>query len=260
MECVNCRRVGHTFRDCKEPTLSYGIAAVRRGEYDYEYLLIRRRDSLGYVDFMRGKYSLADEKYIQTLLNSMTRTELTRLLTRPFEELWTDLWNGQNTRQFRLEHEGAKRTFESLRSTGDIHGKTLQRYVAEVDTAWTEPEWGFPKGRRSSHETELACAIREFAEETGLPTKDLHVRTTMAPEVEEYVGSNNITYKHIYYIASYGGLSAAPVSVNIANRIQTREVGDIGWFPFTEAYLKIRETNPEKRAALGRIHGRISGL
>ncbi len=258
MECVNCRKQGHTFRDCKEPTLSYGIAAVRKGEYEYEYLLIRRRDSLGYVDFLRGKYSLADGKYIRTLLESMTRTELTRLLTRPFDTLWTDLWNGQNTRQFRLECEGARRTFESLRATGDVHGKTLQRYIAEVETAWTEPEWGFPKGRRSASETELACAIREFAEETGLPTKDLHVRTTMAPEMEEYVGSNNITYKHVYYIADYPTPTA--VGVSATNRVQTREVGDIGWFPFTEAYLKIRETNPEKRAALGRIHARISGL
>jgi 8-oxo-dGTP pyrophosphatase MutT (NUDIX family) len=184
----------------------------------------------------------------------MTQEELHRLLTKSFEELWTNLWNAQNTRQFRLEYESAKRIFESFRGTGDISGKLMSRYISEVTTHWNEPEWGFPKGRRSPHETELACAIREFGEETGISTKDLSIRTAFAPEKEEYTGTNGIHYRHIYYIAD----CSTDASVNVGNRVQTREVGDIGWFSFADAYLKIRETNPEKRAVLGRIHARIS--
>ena len=252
MECVNCRKTGHTFRDCKEPTMSYGIVATRKTD-ELQYLLIRRRDSLGYVDFLRGKYSLSNVGYIATLLASMTSEELSRLLTRPFDELWTNLWNAQNTRQFRLEHESAKRMFESFRSTGDMHGKLLSRYIAEVPTRWEEPEWGFPKGRRSPHETELNCAIREFGEETGIPTKDLRVRTDFPTEREEYVGTNGISCRHIYYRAD----CETDASVNATNRIQTREVGDIGWFSFEDAYMRIRNTNPEKRAVLGRVHARL---
>jgi 8-oxo-dGTP pyrophosphatase MutT (NUDIX family) len=219
-----------------------------------QYLLIRRRDSLGYVDFLRGKYALSNSTYIATLLAAMTREELSRLLTRPFDELWTNLWNAQNTRQFRLEHESAKRIFESFKSTGDISGKTLSRYIAEVPTSWEEPEWGFPKGRRSPHESELACAIREFAEETGIPTKDLRIRTGFAPEREEYVGTNGISYRHIYYLADCN----TDAILNATNRVQTREVGDIGWFSFADGYLRIRDTNPEKRAVLGRVHARLT--
>jgi 8-oxo-dGTP pyrophosphatase MutT (NUDIX family) len=197
---------------------------------------------------------MSNRDYIKTLLAGMTQEELGRLQTRPFDELWTNLWNAQNTRQFRLEHESAKRTFESFRSTGDINGKTLARYIGEVPTHWTEPEWGFPKGRRSPHETELACAIREFGEETGIPTKDLRIRGGFAPEREEYVGTNGISYKHVYYI----GDCSTEAAVNAGNRVQTREVGDIGWFTFEEAYFKIRDTNPEKRAVLGRIHARLT--
>jgi 8-oxo-dGTP pyrophosphatase MutT (NUDIX family) len=203
---------------------------------------------------MRGKYSLSNTSYIAILLASMTRDELARLIERPFDELWTNLWNAQNTRQYRLEYESAKRIFESFRSTGDIAGKTLRRYVSEVTTNWTEPEWGFPKGRRSPQETELACAIREFGEETGLPTKDVRIRAGFAPEREEYVGSNSIHYRHIYFIAD----CATDVVLNASNRVQTREVGDIGWFSFEDAYVRIRDTNPEKRAVLGRVHARIS--
>ena len=253
MECVNCRKPGHTFRDCKEPTMSYGIVAIRCTP-ELQYLLIRRRDSISYVDFLRGKYAFSNTDYIATLLAAMTREELARLQTRPFDELWTNLWNAQNTRQFRLEHEAAKRMFESFRATGDNTGKTLARYIAEVPTHWEEPEWGFPKGRRSAHEMELACAIREFSEETGIPTKDLRIRVGSAPEREEYRGTNGIVYKHVYYI----GDCETEASVNAGNRVQTREVGAVGWFPFEEAYFKIRDTNPEKRAVLARIHGRIS--
>ena len=35
-------------------------------------LLICRKDSLGYIDFLRGKYPLYDQKYIQALVDEMT--------------------------------------------------------------------------------------------------------------------------------------------------------------------------------------------
>lgn len=256
MECVNCRRTGHTFRDCKEPTFSYGILAIQRrlveGHTVPHYMLIRRRDSLSYVDFLRGKYSLSNPAYIQTLLNGMTTEELQRLGTQPFDTLWTRLWNAQNTRQFRFEYESARRMFESFKSTGDIHGKVMAKYVAAVTTAWSEPEWGFPKGRRSPHESEIACALREFTEETGVPAGALTLRRGTPPEAEEYRGSNNIQYHHVYFV----GDCDVEVAMNTNNRVQMREVGAIGWFPFEEAYVKIRPTNPEKRAMLGRVHAR----
>lgn len=258
MECANCKKLGHSFRDCKEPTTSYGIVAIRRDSPTDtpRYLLIRRRDSLGYVDFVRGKYTLENTTYIQTLLGQMTRDEQQRLLVTPFDSLWSQLWNGQNTRQFRNEYEFARRMFETLKNTGDIHGRLLAQHIEKLQPTWSEPEWGFPKGRRAVHESEIACAQREFSEETGLAATDIRVRTDESAELEEYVGSNGVKYRHIYYIAD----CRSDVRLDKANRVQTREVGDIGWFSFDEAYLRIRSTNPEKRAALGRIHARILGL
>jgi 8-oxo-dGTP pyrophosphatase MutT (NUDIX family) len=184
----------------------------------------------------------------------MTVEERTRLLATPFDTLWTNLWNAQNTRQFRSEYETAKKTFETLRSTGDVSGRLLSKYISECTTGWSEPEWGFPKGRRSPYENEMTCAIREFCEETGLAADTLTILTDRERELEEYTGSNSIRYRHVYYI----GQCNASVSVNASNRVQTREVGDIGWFFFEEAYLKIRPTNPEKRAMLGRAHHRLT--
>ena len=40
-----------------------------------KYLCIRRKDSLGYVDFMRGKYKICFPLHINNLINEMTNKE-----------------------------------------------------------------------------------------------------------------------------------------------------------------------------------------
>ena len=48
---------------------------------EVKYLMIRRKDSLGYVDFMRGKYNLTSKDYLLNIINEMTITEKHSLLT-----------------------------------------------------------------------------------------------------------------------------------------------------------------------------------
>ena len=64
--CNNCGIYGHLFYKCKKPIMSFGIISYRNNEItnNVEYLMIRRKDSLGYVDFIRGKYSLDNITYI----------------------------------------------------------------------------------------------------------------------------------------------------------------------------------------------------
>lgn len=256
MECANCGKLGHTFRDCRDPVTSYGVLAIKLTDGVPHYLLIRRRDSLSYVEFLRGKYKMDNVDYIQLLINGMTTEEKTRLLTQTFDPLWENLWNSQNTRQYRQEYESAKRHFEQLRNTGDVYGKLLSRYIETSDTNWNEPEWGFPKGRRSVRESEVDCALREFEEETALSRRILRLVTSESPESEVYVGTNGIPYRQVYFI---GGCASNSIATHQpANRVMSREVGDIGWFPFEEAYLKIRPSNVEKRAVLGRVHHRVT--
>lgn len=255
MECINCGKPGHTFRDCREPVVSYGICAVKIVDSVPYYLLIRRRDSMSYVEFLRGKYRFEQAEYIELLIRGMTGEERSRLLTTPFDRLWENLWNGQNNRQFRNEYDSAKRTFELMKTTGDVHGKQLAAYLETLPVEWEEAEWGFPKGRRTLHETELTCALREFSEETGFSPRVLHSIEEEPRQVEEYVGTNGIAYRQVYYV---GGCAAATVAMHQPqNRVMAREVGAIGWFPYEVAREKIRSTNPEKRAVLERLHARM---
>ena len=52
--CCNCGKTGHLYRKCLSPIISLGghISKIRKDQL--KYLLIQRRDTLGFVEFMRG--------------------------------------------------------------------------------------------------------------------------------------------------------------------------------------------------------------
>ena len=50
--CNNCGRSGHLFHQCKHPIISNGIIVFRIFNRQIEILLVKRKDSLCYVDFI----------------------------------------------------------------------------------------------------------------------------------------------------------------------------------------------------------------
>ena len=52
--CNNCGYEGHLYRNCKLPVLSYGVLIVRIP--DKQVLMVQRKDSIAYIEFLRGKY------------------------------------------------------------------------------------------------------------------------------------------------------------------------------------------------------------
>ena len=118
-----------------------------------------------------------------------------------------------------------------------------------------EPEWGFPKGRRNSREKNIDCAKREFCEETNIEDCE-YIIINMTPLEETYMASNNLKYKHIYYISQIKDNNLVPY-INKDNLSQKIEIGDIKWVSFNNAMLKIREYNIEKKNALLNLHMNI---
>ena len=68
--CMNCGKQGHKYKFCRQPIISAGIILYRRRAFTkkIEFLHICRKDTIGYVDFVRGKYRLGDVVYIQKLV------------------------------------------------------------------------------------------------------------------------------------------------------------------------------------------------
>ena len=113
--CNNCGKQGHTFKQCKNPITSFGVIVFRINQLQQrEYLMIRRKDTLGYIDFMRGKYSASNQKYIFNMIEQMTIQEKYKLKKYTFDELWHDLWIEEHSL---LSTEDAK---PYVRSTEDF--------------------------------------------------------------------------------------------------------------------------------------------
>ena len=177
--CVNCGTKGHIVRECVAPITSYGIIAFKvnytneHDKYDkneilqnilrteficdknekypkIKFLMIQRKDTIGYIDFIRGKYT-----NIFTCLNEMTRNEKLNILTKSFDELWDELWvcNFSNDNFYKQEYYEAKSKYSKL----DISG-----LIKSLDSKYLFQEFGFPKGRRNIKESSIDCAEREF--------------------------------------------------------------------------------------------------
>jgi ADP-ribose pyrophosphatase YjhB (NUDIX family) len=93
----------------------YKPSVVLGGEPIIEYLLIRRKDTLGYIDFMRGKYSVYNKDYIMNMLKQMTNYEKERLCIGDFNLLWKDIWgNSKCSNQYKSEEFISREKYNTL--------------------------------------------------------------------------------------------------------------------------------------------------
>lgn len=247
IKCINCGNTRHVYRQCKVPITSNGIIQLNEKG---QYLMICRKKTLGYVDFIRGKYSLQTSDHLKNLIFEMTLREKEMLLTQPFESLWTDLWN--TPLDGSSEEFISKEKFTTIRDGCMMQQEwiTLEILIRECPSTWNEPEWGFPKGRRNQHESDFSCALREYEEETGYDKKDLMVLSNVLPYEEVFTGSNYKSYKHKYFVA----LSKESVQ---QRPFQENEVSDLKWVSYDEAISMIRPYNVERKRLIEMVQSSL---
>ena len=113
--CNNCGENGHAFHQCRKPITSTGMIVFKKSKNEeLKYLMICRKDSLGFVDFMRGKYQTHDPAYIRNIFNEMTVHERDKIKTMDFDELWKDLWGENIGIQYRGEERISRDKFKRL--------------------------------------------------------------------------------------------------------------------------------------------------
>lgn len=251
--CNNCGKTGHVFHTCKHPITSIGIIVFKIIENQYHFLMIRRKHSLGFIEFMRGKYPLHNYNYLLNIFNEMTIHEKQLISTSSFMELWVYLWGEQAGIQYRGEEKNSNDKFDVLKN-GVIANNieyNLDKLLNESTTMWEEPEWGFPKGRRNYQEKDLNCALREFEEETGYLKSDIVIVQNIIPYEEIFTGSNMKSYKHRYFLGCIQN-DVLPV-----NKFQEFEVSEIKWMSYEECLQKIRNYNLEKINILTKVNNAL---
>lgn len=274
--CKNCGNNTHRYRECPLPIISNGIICVKLDKsinlkniteylkierYNSEhleniskinlfkkkikFLLIRRRHTYNFINFVRGKYEFKEESLIE-LFKLMSPEEIVVLGTYPFKKIWEYLWRDTSwLKSYEKEYQDAKNKFETLLLFNE--GKTFKYLTTELIPDYLEPEWGFPKGKREYLEDNLTSAKREFFEETTITNSEFQVLDNVSP-IEENLTVENKNYRYNYYLAVYSG-KHKKFKVD-----DNHEVGDIGWFTLDETLQLLRDYNQERMKLIQKIY------
>jgi 8-oxo-dGTP pyrophosphatase MutT (NUDIX family) len=247
----------------QKPVISYGIIIFRIKNGEPNILMINRKDSLCYIDFLRGKYSIHNIKYIQILIDKFSLSEKEKILNNDYDTLWKQLWNITeiSDNKFKKDYVCGKHKFEEIQKGIKINNKiiNLSDIILKSKTKYTIPEWEFPKGRKERYESNKQCAIREFNEETGINRNDYQLYINVKPLIENYIGENNIKYLHIYYIACIND-NEKDLILDKTNKFQSLEISDIQWFNKDEALNKIRDYHKTRKNVINIIFKFIDSL
>lgn len=169
---------------------SYGILLI----CDDNILLINRKHSIYYLEFMMGKYNVNDIKTLELIFSRITTDEKNKIKNKEFNELWEELW-GKIINTYK--YKKINNQFISLKKNVRLIERLYN--IKNYDC----PEWEFPKGRKNTKEVNIDCAIRELKEETNINKNDYILFKNILPIIEEYVSTNNIKYRICYYVAHY---------------------------------------------------------
>lgn len=219
-----------------------------------KFLMIRRKNSLGYIEFMRGHYDIDNIDGITHLFKQMTKEEIKKIEQHDFDYLWKDLWFNKKF-LYNKEYSFSKKKYNNLKNKKTIN---LSFFIDYVKPLWKHAEWGFPKGRKNFQENPIDCAVREFQEETNFLLDDIFLLSSLPFLDERLIGTNGVNYKHIYYPAIF--LSHKSPIIDSFNISQFNEIGDIGFFTYYEALKLVRDHHIERKKILTQIYTYIINI
>ena len=264
--CSNCGKYGHVYRECKYPVISNGIICIKINNYNFtkiyknfvnnkknnlnikninefinnevKIILIRRRVSLNLIEFLRGKYN-NNKNYIKQIFSLMTNEEIVLIKNNTYDFLWKYIWcDSKSCNRYKKDYINGKKKFNSLKS-----------FIENVEKSnYSETEWGFPKGRRKTYETNFECAKREFEEETNLLNKDYKI-INIKPLEENYISTNNVNYCHYYYLAELIKEDDNFI-IDYNNKDQYKEISKVELMGIKDCLNKIRSYQTVKNEIL----------
>ena len=283
--CSNCNKQGHTYKKCHEPIISNGIISLYIENFDnsmiplledyvmknfkkknqdienfkfnfydnkIKFLMVQRKHSLGYIEFMRGRYNVENINNIKYLLEQMSPEEIQAINSKNFDFLWNMLWNNN---PISTNSIGKKRHYkEYILSKQKFYELKMNKnkILSTVKPTYNFNEWGFPKGRRENYETDIVCAMREFEEETYFNENDYSILDELNIIKENLIGTNGINYRHNYFLAIMNN--------QYISGKENKEIGDIKFMNQDDCISIIRPYHHNKQLIIKKIYNLIANF
>lgn len=214
----------------------------KTGRATQQIYLVKRRVSIQFNEFSRGKFSHHSNDQIRALFNGMTVQEKNIILTFDFSQIWRHVWlhdldemgisdlgDSKSTRSFAKMYESHERSFHKLTA-----GAGRQRIMALIEESTTAGDtcWGLPKGHVNADETDADAAIRELEEEAGVSRDKIMVHSARPLLSYQYPGYQNTIYQRDFFV----GYTTAHVAdgVSFRNKAQIKEIADAKWFSLSD--------------------------
>jgi 8-oxo-dGTP pyrophosphatase MutT (NUDIX family) len=231
---------GPAFRNITKK--SFGLACCRYSTInELEFLLIHKRVSFCFIEFVNGRYRRGDRARLYFLLAGMTNEEKIDVWSLDFTRMWFRIWlvdaDNKGTDREHYERYRSRRTyFKECHLSGDKNGTALKE--ALKSTKCSNTIWELPKGRpNSTMELPLNCAIREFKEETGFGPEN-YTLIPAEPTLCTVIHADNVKYVSNYYVAMAHSDAqiSAPIHLDYSSDTlhQIAEVIDIRWISLKE--------------------------
>lgn len=283
--CHNCNKKGHIYKYCNEPKISNGIIAFHIRNFKkslipilekfiikniknnnlektiqdnnfiinnkIKFLMVQRKHSLGFLEFMRGKYNINNIFTVTHLIKQMTPEEIIKISNEEFDALWNNLWNNNEncskSKQmlYKREYVNSKEKFYNL--------KVNHKQVFETKSSFTFNEWGFPKGRRELYEPDLICSMREFEEETSFSKNNYIILENCDYIREDLKGTDGVNYAHNYFFAIMDDDNFKDNEDYHKNK-ENNEIGDIKFMNINECMQLIRPYHRNKIKIIKKVY------
>ena len=191
---------------------SIGVILCRMNKNVPEVLLIKKRCSYAFCEFVQGKLFTSTNQF-----DKMTRDEMCDILTLDFDIIW-NRYSPNNSKYINIKRELFKKYLKD-------NGKKITNLIISTQKK-VDLMWECPKGSQHKLEDEITCAIRELKEETGIDKKDY----TIVGNLNKYTShvSNKTLYKVKYYVAYTD--KKLNLYCKLEDYIKTNEIIDMKWF------------------------------
>lgn len=211
---------------------AYGLILCRPPDEacpSYRAILVRGRCTYAFAEFVHGYYSRTDNLVAKDLIRNMTMDERLTINTLRFQKIWEKFWM---TTEVDAQYAAKCRKFHETWLQAD-GGEALKRIIHQTKGVG-EVHWDFPKGRPFGvHENPLRCALREFKEETCIPSDSFQVVPGFRREdIYTHMG---VQYHTCYFLAVQTGRLVDPQRcLSARNHDQITEIADIRWMTASE--------------------------